>query len=69
MLSGDNSGQVFENEMLNMISNIVIESSKPKPMSIPNSLINEYIHTGIGAMKIDTTLFVKDRHEKMVSTR
>lgn len=69
LLSGDNSGQVFENEMLNMISNIVIESSKPKPMSIPNSLINEYIHTGIGAMKIDTTLFVKDRHEKMVSTR
>lgn len=65
LLAGDNTGSVFRNEMLNMINAIAIETSKQKPIPIPNSLINEYIHVGIGAMKIDPVLFVKDREEEL----
>lgn len=44
-----------------MVKVILAEATKDRPMSIPNSYINEMIAMNIGAMKIDSTLFVEDR--------
>lgn len=38
-------------------------------MSIPNSYINQIVSEQIGSMKIDRTLFVDDRRERMIALK